>query len=440
MSASSNFFNNLCTQYEKSEDLFKYLQSPEGGSLKVISNKEFPHLAIIRYVKGTTDAPATNMSHANTPYFRSVVWDINTNKPVAITPFKTEPLESFDLFSYKQQTTSCVVEDFWDGTMITLFYDTTVNNWLLATRSNVGASCRFYGPETFNTLFWDTFRFMGLTIQQFDPKLTYTWILQHPSNRIVVPVTAAALRLIQIMNGADEVAAPPHLMNFLSRRLPLAGTAITQKSLDDLVNANNNIFCQGFVIKDTVSGKRWRQRTPVYLSVHEMRGNTPRLDYKWLTLRASGDLNSYLHHYPEDKPAFNALWTRLKDETRDLYTTYCQVFKARSLPSKDAPKHMRKLLYDMQDHYLNHLRPAQLTMTWAACVQWVNSQDVPRQLFLANYKFLQQNKQTSFPYEPTDENLMAPATPAVAEAKPVVLEQIDVPPAPAPAAPADTTV
>ena len=357
MSASSNFFNNLCTQYEKSEDLFKYLQSSEGGSLKVISNKEFPHLAIIRYVKGTTD-----MSHPNASYFRSVVWDINTNKPVAITPFKTESLESLDSLSSEQKT-SCVVEDFWDGTMITLFYDTTVNNWLLASRSNVGASCRFYGPDTFNTLFWDTFRFMGLTIQQFDSKMTYTWILQHPSNRIVVPVTVAALRLIQIMSGADEVAPPPHLINFLSRRLPLAGNAITLKSLDDLITANNNIFCQGFIVKDTLTGKRWRQRTPVYLSVHEMRGNTPRLDYKWLTLRASGDLNSYLHHYPEDKPAFNALWSRLKDETRDLYNTYCQVFKARSLPSKDAPKHMRKLLYDMQDHYLNHLRPAQLTMT-----------------------------------------------------------------------------
>ena len=429
MSASSNFFNNLCTQYEKSEDLFKYLQSPEGGSLKVISNKEFPHLAIIRYVKAASGTSATDMSHPNASYFRSVVWDINTNKPVAISPFKTEPLESFNSLSSEQKT-SCVVEDFWDGTMITLFYDTTVNNWLLASRSNVGASCRFYGPETFNTLFWDTFRFMGLTIQQFDPKLTYTWILQHPSNRIVVPVTVCALRLIQIMSGADEVAPPPHLINFLSRRLPLAGNAITLKSLDDLVTANNNIFCQGFIIKDTLTGKRWRQRTPVYLSVHEMRGNTPRLDYKWLTLRASGDLNSYLHHYPEDKPAFNALWSRLKDETRDLYNTYCQVFKARSLPSKDAPKHMRKLLYDMQDHYLNHLRPAQLTMTWSACVQWVNSQDVPRQLFLANYKFLQQNKQTSFPYEPTDENLMAPSDSVKTSASDFVktaLEPIDLP-------------
>jgi hypothetical protein len=97
---------------------------------------------------------------------------------------------------------------------------------------------------------------------------------------------------------------------------------------------------------------------------------------------------------------------------------------------------MRKLLYDMQDHYLNHLRPAQLTMTWTACVQWVNSQDVPRQLFLANYKFLQQNKQTSFPYEPTDENLLTPSDLVKAAA----LEPIDVPVAAVePAAPADAT-
>ena len=94
---------------------------------------------------------------------------------------------------------------------------------------------------------------------------------------------------------------------------------------------------------------------------------------------------------------------------------------------------MRKLLYDMQDHYLNHLRPAQLTMTWAACVQWVNSQDVPRQLFLANYKFLQQNKQTSFPYEPTDENLM------VSDSVKTAIEPIDVPVAAGDVAPAAAT-
>jgi hypothetical protein len=71
---------------------------------------------------------------------------------------------------------------------------------------------------------------------------------------------------------------------------------------------------------------------------------------------------------------------------------------------------MRKLLYDMQDHYLNRLRPAQLTLTWAECVAWVNSQDIPRQLFLANYLWLQQNKTAgpALPYEPTDENLVTP--------------------------------
>jgi hypothetical protein len=70
----------------------------------------------------------------------------------------------------------------------------------------------------------------------------------------------------------------------------------------------------------------------------------------------------------------------------------------------------------MQDHYLNRLRPAQLTLTWSECTTWVNSQDIPRQLFLANYLWLQQTKAsaTAYPYEPTDENLLAPPAAAVA--------------------------
>jgi hypothetical protein len=64
----------------------------------------------------------------------------------------------------------------------------------------------------------------------------------------------------------------------------------------------------------------------------------------------------------------------------------------------------------MQDHYLNRLRPAQLTLTWAECTAWVNSQDIPRQLFLANYLWLQQTKSSAsaYPYEPTDDNLVTP--------------------------------
>ena len=418
---SSNFFNDMAIKYATSEELFAHLESAEGGSLKVIRSKEHQHLAVIRYVKGVSD-----MTHTNAHYFRSVVWNTDTNKPVSFSPFRSVPLEDSTFISKE----GLVVEDFWDGTMINLFHDVKTSQWVIATRSNIGGNCRFYGPQTFHRLFWDTFAGMNLTAGMLNTEMCYSWVLQHPSNRIVVPVPVASLRLIQVvktgpaLDFAPSISEYPVLMNLLSRRLPLAGTDVTVKALDTMIASNNSVFCQGYVIKDTTTGQRWKVQTPTYKMLHELRGNTPRLDFKWLELRQKGSLNAYMHHFPEDKEAFDALWLRLKTQTRVLYQTYCDVFKARSLPSRDAPKYLRRLLYDMQDHYLNRLRPAQLTLTWSECTAWVNSQDIPRQLFLANYLWLQQTKAsaTAFPYEPTDENLLAPPAAAPAAAPGATVE------------------
>ena len=405
----SGCINSVAMKFPNAEAMYAHLESAEGGLLKVIRSKEQGHLAIIRYVKGASD-----MTHTNTQYFRSVVWNTETHKPMAFSPFQSIPLEP-STFMPKE---GLVVEDFWDGTMINLFHDAKTSQWTLATRSNVGANCRFYGQQTFYRLFWDTFAGMNLTVGMLSEKMCYSWVLQHPSNRIIVPVPVATLRLVQVVNLSDPtnpdftpaISEYPALMNLLSRRLPLSGTDVTVKALESMIATNDSVFCQGYVVKDTTTGQRWKIRTPTYKMLHELRGNTPRLDFRWLELRQKGSLNAYMHHFPEDRPLFDALWLRLKTQTRVLYQTYCDVFKARSLPSRDAPKYMRKLLYDMQDHYLNRLRPAQLTLTWAECVAWVNSQDIPRQLFLANYLWLQQTKTTApaLPYEPTDENLVTP--------------------------------
>jgi hypothetical protein len=57
-------------KFTDAEAMYSYLESAEGGLLKVIRSKEQAHLAIIRYIKGVSD-----MTHPNTHYFRSVVWN-----------------------------------------------------------------------------------------------------------------------------------------------------------------------------------------------------------------------------------------------------------------------------------------------------------------------------------------------------------------------------
>jgi hypothetical protein len=401
---SNTFFADIAIKFTATE-LLAHLESAEGGTLKVITSKDYNHLAIIRYVKGYS-----NMEHINSHYFRSVVWNKLLNKPVAISPFKSLPWSSY------VSAGGYSVEDFWDGTMLNMFFDDSLNKWIVSTRSNIDASCRYHSSRSFHSLFWETFYKMTLNLGDFDKNTSYTWVLQHPENRIVVPNTSPLLRLVDIIaidlkGNFNFLAVPPSsLMNIASRHLPLTGALATKEELEKLSQVYNNMYCQGFVVKDSVTGNRWKIRTSSYKLIRELRGNTPRLDYRLIELRSRGDLNNYLHYYSEDQPTWDALWNRLKDQTRSLYTTYCDVFKGRTLKAQDAPKYMIRMLYDMHDYYLNRLRPASQTMNWQACTQWVNMQDIPRQLFLANYLLVQKNKDFSFPYEPTDENLMARTT------------------------------
>jgi hypothetical protein len=81
------------------------------------------------------------------------------------------------------------------------------------------------------------------------------------------------------LDFAPVISDFPALMNLLGRRVPLSGTDVTVKALETMIAANDSVFCQGYVVKDTVTGERWKIRTPTYKMLHELRGNTPRLDF-----------------------------------------------------------------------------------------------------------------------------------------------------------------
>ena len=138
MSYTVDYFQTLSDRFPLWVDLRTHLQSAEGGSLRVIETEGSP-FAVIRTVKGS--------SSPDTGIFRSVVWDIVANRPVCVAPFKAaEGLPPLH--------TPFVVEDFIDGFMIQAFLTADDPQTLrLATRTMVGAECKFYSEKTFATLF-----------------------------------------------------------------------------------------------------------------------------------------------------------------------------------------------------------------------------------------------------------------------------------------------
>ena len=127
--------------------------------------------------------------------FRSIICD-NNGKILSFAPPKAM---DFDIFSQTTLFEDCKFQEFIEGTMINLFWDTTLNDWNMATRSNIGAKCKFNMDEeiTFRHMFLEAMNATGIEFEYLEKNICYSFVLQHPKNRIVVPITVPNLYLVK---------------------------------------------------------------------------------------------------------------------------------------------------------------------------------------------------------------------------------------------------
>ena len=92
------------------------------------------------------------------------------------------------------------IESIIEGTMINLFHDG--DKWRIATRSCIGANTQFYQDEdksmTYRQMFMEVFKAMGLKLEYFSKNIGYSFVLQHPNNRIVMPIKMPHLFLVNM--------------------------------------------------------------------------------------------------------------------------------------------------------------------------------------------------------------------------------------------------
>lgn len=376
MSSVSSVFSTLRTTFKSWVELSAYLRSSEGGSLRVeeASSSENP-FALIRYTKGVSD-----LTKEHVRAFRSVVWDTIENRPVSVTPFKSEDGESLP---QTPSTDGFVVERFVDGVMIGAFYDKYSDTWRVHTRSTLDARSRYYSQtKTFRELFDDSFpREKWSTLNKTS---SYTFILQHPENRIVSHVVEPRSTLVQETTIQTDGTVGFLAQSSLVVNSPMATWNDVRMRLNEFNTQFKHNF-QGFVVKDT-TGKRWKIRTQEYNRVRKMRGNTARRDYMWLSMWSNGTLADYLRLFPEERNLSDNVISRWKRATSDIYHLYTDVFKARTLDRKQIPPKYRPLVYDLHTHYRTVLKPASKTMDWKTTVLFMNDRDIAQMLYVINWE------------------------------------------------------
>ena len=348
---------------------------------------------------------------------RSIVVD-DTGRIVAYSPPKclsiTEQREkSFNdnniMTAPSDSTTNeWCAEEFVEGTMINMFYSEKGGAWEIATKSTVGGNVVFYAPknpketveirdkDTFRNMFFETCAKLGFKYEELPKEFMYTFVLQHPKNRIVLPITEAKIYIIGLYSINNDTLDITQLSTAGFVEKYGAGVILRPKQLfadnytvegfkSEYASMNSSYNTMGVVFCNMVTGDRMKVRNPTYEMVKNLKGGEQKLQLQYLTLRHGGRVADYLKTYPEYKGDFAVFRGQLHGFTRSLHQNYldCFVFKKRVF--SEFPQQYKKFMSGLHKKYLEELREIKGSVTFSYVVEFVNTQNPMFLMYSLNY-------------------------------------------------------
>jgi len=335
---------------------------------------------------------------------RSVVINKN-NKIVSFAPPKSIPLNDF-IKNEPEKKEYIIAEEFIEGTMINLFWieSDNVDNgyWELSTRSCVGANSSFYKTEenlTFRDMFMETIKLLNFNLNNLNNRYSYSFVLQHPKNRIVVPFETPSLYLVSIYQIFNNTNNKQHIVqiNMLDIREKyewvLKGIKFPQiykwNNYTDLIykyaSMNTSYKILGVVIHNLSNGTRTKIRNPNYEIVRNLRGNQPKLQYQYLKLRKEEKVKQFLTYYPEYKDDFAFFRVCLHNFTSTLYKNYISCYIKKEQPLIEFPQNFRTHMFNIHQFYIKEFKQINLKITYSFVISFVN--ELPINLLLHSLNF-----------------------------------------------------
>ena len=360
MKITNHVYKDLIQQYPSWIELKTYLTSPEGGSLQ-LSDIQAPYCMI-----RSKNNLATGAAH--TKWFRSTVWNMETNCPVSVAPPKAS-----NEFSY----TSCqdivqadlLCQEFLDGFMINCFVVKGSNEVHITSRSKLDATGHFYSSKTFRQLFLDAYKgsefvwgentcelmFHG-ELSDDEEGRSYSFLVQHMEHRVVTPITENRAFLVQwasikadgsviVMDGLEDIP-----------RITVESSAMNVIEWFSGLLSKKDWTFQGVVFKD-LAGNRWRFRNSAYLAVKGLRGNSAAHVDRFAQLYLRNMTQEYLKYYPEESFTFVCNNVFMNMIHQIVYNYYVQVHITKTSTMNDIEPIYRRHVYQLHKHFVNVLRP-----------------------------------------------------------------------------------
>ena len=374
-------------------DISKLINDNKYAESKHLYVKQVDHLYVLKYNKSKLTTENIN----SLGLFRSIVADQNGN----IISFAPQKSIDFDVFSQSNEYDSCYIQHFPEGTMINVFFDTHIDDWQITTRSTIGAKCNFNMDSnvTYRYMFLDAMNHIGLEFNDLDKSCCYSFVLQHPKNRIVVPINEPMLILsnkYKIVNNEiinDNFFNNPTKFNTLKMhtiddnnfKSSVNYTGNTWKELLEYFFSDNLSYeIQGVVIWNT-KGQRTKIRYSNYEKIKHLKGNSPKLQYHYYYLRQNGAVGEFLKYYPEYRQEFSDFRKELHKYTNQLYQNYINCFIKKQKPLVEYPYNFKTHMYKIHEQYLNELKVDGKYVNKGVVVEYVNTIPPPRLMYSVNH-------------------------------------------------------
>lgn len=270
-----------------------------------------------------------------------------------------------------------------EGALIHLFYDYRINRWEIATKRAVGGVYHFFNykkkdgwfkKSKVRDLFMDALRIPRKTkfseLRLFDElskDYCYSFVLQHPENRIVLPIVRPTLYLIAVFLTLPisniAVSISPRLYETWEqiRNIPVIQFPESYHETYSLtiykkwyLNREPDYNTAGIVVRNLRTGDHCSVKNPMYEKMLKWRGNSNAhaLQYQYLALRRIGKLADYLAFFPKHKSEFSQFFDEYKKLVCDVHGFYMEKYVR-----KEKTQISDKYLYFVDDLHKNVFLP-----------------------------------------------------------------------------------
>lgn len=359
-----------------------------GGSFSVpefVQTKNISYRGRNYKIKNLEKAYLPHTDYVNRMY-RSAVYNQH-EQLIALAPLQSFPNNNFVL-DLKSNSTF-IINEIVEGTMINLFWDSDEGCWDICTKRGIGGNYSYFRNEnkenkTFRTMFLEALSEASISeangkseatdkseangksegeatktvlsdidFSTFDKTCCYTFVLQHPSNHIVISVPNPRLYLVgafKIGDNGSYTFIPPKQVNIgsLIVSVPLSYSSnevVTMQELPEILNKletsmsnpTNEHTLVGYMVTNVETGYRCAYYNNRYLEVKMLRGNNPSLHYQYLVLRKIGKVSEFLHYFPMYYEQFNKYFEHFKMFCERIHKLYWLVHVKKELTIADVP-------------------------------------------------------------------------------------------------------